>query len=503
MSVHPATSVASLDHTVTSFLRRLASLVPGDMGPHVVGGFLRDALLGRATRDLDLAVSGDALALARRLADALGGAYVPLDDPRKIARVVAHHENETWQIDVAALQGDRLQDLARRDFTINAMSVPLDGMLEEAWPSLILDPLDGREDLERRQVSAVSPDVFREDGIRLLRAVRLAAQLDFAIDPATRELVQQDASALHGVAGERVKDELLAILASDSALQNVHLLDELGLLTRIFPELEAGRDVRQPREHHWDVLRHNMETVGAVEGLLTRELEPAWALEMVPWPADMDSYFKEMMTDGHTRGTLLKLAGLLHDVAKPATRTVTPEGRIRFLGHHTHGADMAGKALKRLRFSNKGIALVRTQIEHHLRPALMSHGDELATPRAVFRYFRSAGDAYLDTLYLNLADYLAARGPYLEQDEWAAYTNKVRHILEYGAGQREKAPAKPRLVDGNALMVALALPPGPLVGRLLDAIQEAQATGEVNTTDEAITLAGRMIASQLTESDRA
>ena len=251
------------------------------------------------------------------------------------------------------------------------------------------------------------------------------------------------------------------------------------------------------------MLTHNKETVGAVEGLLARDLEPAWALEMVPWPADMDAYFKEMMTDGHTRGTLLKLAGLLHDVAKPATRTETPEGKIRFLGHNTDGADIAGEALERLRLSNKGIAMVQTQIEHHLRPALMSHDDELATPRAIFRYFRSASDVAVDILYLNLADYLAARGPYLEQDEWAAYTKKVRHILETGAGQREKTPSSPRLVDGNALMTELDLPPGPLVGRLLDAIQEAQATGEVTTRESAITLAGRIAASQQTESDHA
>jgi poly(A) polymerase len=503
LSVHSATSVVSLDHAATLFLRRLVSLVPGDMEPHIVGGFLRDALLGRATRDLDLTVSGDALALARHFADALDGAYVPLDESRNIARVVANHENETWRIDVAALQGDRLQDLARRDFTIDAMSVSLDDMLEDTWPFLVQDPFDGRDDLERRQVCVVSPGVFLEDGIRLLRAVRLAAQLDFAIGPEVRELIQRDASALEGVAGERIRDELMAILASRSALSFVHLLNELGLLTRVFPDLEAGRDVQQPKEHYWDVLTHNIETVGAVEGLLARDLEPAWVLEMVPWPADMEAYFKEMMTDGHTRGTLLKLAGLLHDVAKPATRTETPEGKIRFLGHHTDGADMAGKALERLRFSNKGITLVRTQVEHHLRPALMSHGDDLATTRAVFRYFRSAGDAAVDTLYLNLADYLAARGPFLEKDEWAAYTKKVCHILESGVGQQGKAPSMPRLVDGNALMAELALLPGPLVGQLLDAIQESQATGEVNTRDAAIALARCIIASQGKESGHA
>ena len=469
-----------------------------------MGGFLRDALLGRTTYDLDLTVPGDALDVARHLADALGGAFVLLDQPRQIARVVVQAPGMTqdhdvaWRVDLASLQGDRLQDLARRDFTIDAMSVPLGTLLTAEWQSSILDPFGGRTDLERRIVRAVSPGVFLEDGIRLLRAVRLAASLGFEIEAGTCELIRQDASALAAVSGERIRDELLAILATNQAAGSVHLLDDLKLLCQVVPELEEGRGVTQPREHYWDVFRHNVETVGAVEGLLERTWEPLWALEEVPWGDDLSTHFQEVVGEGHTRGTLLKLAGLLHDIAKPATRTVEPEGRIRFRGHHSQGATTARHILQRLRLGKRSIRMLEAEIEHHLRPGQMSQGTELATARAVFRYFRAAGDVAIDTLYLNLADYLAARGPHLEQREWVVYTGMVRHILETGLAQ-EPATPKTQLVDGDDLMADLSLSPGPLIGQLLDAIREAQATAEVATREAALALAREMLASDKEE----
>lgn len=461
--------------------------------PHAVGGFLRDALLGRPSYDLDITVPGDALPLARHLADVLGGAFVLLDEPRQIARVVVQNGDETWRIDLASLQGDHLQDLARRDFTIDAMSVPLRTLLTGDWQSSVLDPFGGRRDLEARLVRAVSPAVFREDGLRLLRAVRLAASLDFSIEAATQDLVRRNATALASVSGERIRDEFLAILATNQAVQHVYLLDDLKLLCQVLPELEEARGVTQPREHHWDVLHHSVETVGAVEGLLERTWQPSWALEAVPWSDDLEAHFQEVVSEGHTRATLLKLVGLLHDIAKPATRSVDHQGRIRFHGHHSQGAIMASAVLQRLRLGRRSSRMIEAEIEYHLRPGQMSKGAELATPRAVYRYFRSAGDVAIDTLYLNLADYLAARGPLLEREEWAAYTAKVRHILETGLVQEQTEPARP-LVDGHDLMADLRLSPGPLIGRLLEAIREARATGEVTTREEALVLARDVLA---------
>ncbi|MDP2726751.1 MAG: HD domain-containing protein, partial [Dehalococcoidia bacterium] len=357
-----------------------------------------------------------------------------------------------------------MADLARRDFTVDAMSVPLGALLTEEWQEHILDPFGGRTDLESGIIRAVSPGVFQEDGLRLLRAVRLAASLGFDIEAATRDLIRRDASALAGVSAERVRDEFLAILASGQAMRHIYLMDDLTLLCRVVPELEEGRGVTQPKEHYWDVLRHNIETVGVVEGLLERTWEPEWVMEAVPWNEALAARFQDVVGEGPTRGTLLKLTGLLHDIAKPATRTVDEEGRIRFKGHQGQGATTAQAVLERLRLSRKTVDMIATQIEHHLRPAQMSQEAELATPRAVYRYFRSAGDVAIDILYLNLADYLAARGPLVEREEWVAYTAKVRHIMEAGLAQEQPLQTPP-LLDGHDLMGYFHLSPGPRVGR--------------------------------------
>ncbi|MBI4200273.1 MAG: HD domain-containing protein [Chloroflexi bacterium] len=474
---------------------RLAALLPAESDPWVVGGFLRDALLGRESRDLDLVVRGDAISVARQLADALGGAFVPLDEPHRIARVILGQGEDGWRVDLSALRGDLVEDLGHRDFTINAMAVPLGSLQESDWRASLIDPLGGVQDLQRRLVRAVGPAVFREDGVRLLRAVRLASSLGFEIEPATRALMRRDAVVLEGVAGERVRDEFLLVLSHTNALGFLLLMDDLGLLSRVLPDLESGRGVTQPKEHAWDVFTHGLQAVGAVEGLLERRWEPSWALDDVPWNEERRHFFQQVASDGHTRATLLKLAGLLHDVGKPATRSVEPSGRIRFRGHHTLGASLARDALQRLRLSGRGVQMVEAMVRHHLRPGQLSPDGQLPTPRAVYRYFRDVGDVAVDTVYLNLADYLAARGPLLERQEWAAYAGKVRAVLEMGLVQKEPQRAH-RLLTGDDLMAALRLPPGPLIGQVLEVLREAQAAGEVTTQGEALALARKLLASQ-------
>ena len=474
----------------SSLLQRIAPLLSTVEEPYLVGGFLRDTILHRTTRDIDIAFREDALVVAGHLADALGGALVVLDEPRRIARVVLedeHGKKETWHLDLASFQGDIHQDLARRDFTVDAMAVPLRSYLEGDWQSVLVDPFGGRQDVERRIIRAVGPDVFKEDGVRLLRAVRLTAALGFDLEEETRAGIQRDAAALDSVSAERVRDEFLAILEIPNAVHSVYLMDDLGLLGRLLPELEEGREVLQPKEHYWDVFRHNIETVGTMEGLVDPTWDPPWVLDEVAWDHNLESHFSEVVTDGHTRATLCKLAGLLHDVAKPATKTVESSGRIRFFGHQTQGAAIARSVMERLRLSRRGVEMVETMVELHLRPGQMSQGVELPTPHAVYRYFRRAGDVALDTLYLNMADYIAARGPYLERDEWARYAGMVRHILVAGTEQRQTA-ATPGLLNGRDVMNVLGIGPGPQVGQLLDIVEEARTTGEITTREAALEL---------------
>ena len=452
----------------------------------LVGGFVRDMLLGRATADIDIAIAGDVLAVAPQVAVVLGGKFVLLDDVNLIGRVVLH--DIKWQIDFTTLQGDIEQDLGRRDFTIDAMAVELDKSLETTLDARsLIDPFNGREDLRHRLVKAVSGTVFEADAARLMRAVRIAAELGFRIDESTETLILHNSRLITGVAGERLREELLRLLAIPGAGQRLFYLDKLGLLTALVPEMSPARGVTQPWVHVWDVFDHSIQTVSAAEFLLregTWEYAGEEILAPVPWTTGLGQHFDREVSSGSTRRSMLKLAALFHDIAKPRTRTLGEDGRARFLGHPQEGAMTAAAIMDRLRFSNREIQLVELLVKYHLRPNQMSH-EGIPTHRAIYRFFRDTGEAGIDLLFLCLADHLATRGPSLDLHEWQEHTRMTEYVLaRHFEEARLSAPVK--LIDGHDVMKAFGMSPGPRVGELLEALREAQAAGEVTTREQAL-----------------
>jgi poly(A) polymerase len=465
---------------------------------YVTGGFLRDALLGRPAHDIDLSLSGDPLHLGRRLADALGGAFVALHEEFSIVRIVLSGEDEggPHSIDLLPVRGDMEDDLAQRDFSVNAMAMPLAPFLEGKRTPLI-DPCHGQPDLERRRVRALSEDVFRRDPLRLLRAVRLCAELDFSLEAETAARARRDTLLLAQSALERQRDELVRILDSPRAAAGLRLADELGLMEQLLPELTAMRGEEQPPEHYWDVFEHSLQTVAALDALLApqqpvdRHWAPLWRhlwAEMKGLP-EVEKHFGEEASPGHGRAGVLKLGGLLHDIAKPDTRTIDDAGRMRFFGHAREGASKVGPILRRLRFSGAEVRLVEAMVREHLRPLQIAK-DGPPSRRALFRYFRACGDAAIDVLFLSLADHLATVGSRLEWGGWRDHVAVIKHILMQRSAD-ETLVAPPRLLTGHDLMEALGVSPGPLVGQLLAAVEEAQGAGEVRSREEALALARR------------
>ena len=490
----------SLSPSVRRLLSKLRAvwLTHGADG-YLTGGFLRDMLLGRAIRDIDVALSGDAPALARLSADAVGGHCFALDDERGITRIVLPAGGPVAYVDVTRLRGDIENDLAERDFAIDAMALPL-AAVGRRTPQPLIDPFSGADDVKGRIVRAVGDGVFRSDGLRLLRAVRLCAELDFFLDADTAAVVQRDVAYIDNVAPERKRDELARILATERAAPSLRLLDGLGLLERLLPEVTACRGVSQPKEHYWDVFDHLLETVAALDFTLS-ESEPAGEREatfwrelwqQLAWLPVARTHLRGETVEGRPRAALLKLAGLLHDIAKPETKAPDRTGRIRFIGHTALGAEKASIVMRRLRFSAAEARLVATVVEQHLRPGQMSSSGP-PTRRALYRFFRDTGDAALDILFLILADNLAARGPRLRFATWRGNVAFMNYIL--ARRYLEEEPVAPsRLVTGDDVMAELDIGPGPLVGRLLAAIEEAHALGEVSTRGEALALARRLSA---------
>jgi tRNA nucleotidyltransferase/poly(A) polymerase len=459
---------------------------------YLVGGCVRDWLLGRSSHDIDFAVAGDAVELARRVADRMGGAFVLLDQERGTGRVVTRGEDgQRLFVDFARLQGDDIiTDLSQRDFTVNAIAVAV----EADTGSGIIDPHGGRRDLRLGLVRAVSETAFRDDPLRTLRAVRLAAEMQASVEQETEELLRRAVHLIANVSAERVRDELGKILALPGAAQNLRYLDELGLLTTIIPELETLKGVEQSEPHYLDVFEHSLETVGRLEEVIeaSEGHEGESELSLVPlllspFSRQLRAHLSQPISGDRPRLTMLKLVALLHDLGKPATQSFDYEGGVHFYGHEDAGTEVVGSILRRLRFGGSEVNLAKTIVANHMRPPLLAR-EEVVTRRAVYRFFRDTGDAGVDTLLLYLADHLATWGPDLRMARWRRRVEFVASMLTDYYERHEKVISPPKLISGYDLMEEFGLEEGPRIGELLEAVREAQVADEVRTKEEALAL---------------
>jgi poly(A) polymerase len=452
----------------------------GDAPAWVVGGAVRDRLLGRrrADDDIDLVLGGDARAAARRIARAAGGTAFELSDVFGGWRVVG--PRQAWQVDVQPLQGGTLEDdLAARDLTVNAMAEPLRG-------GDLVDPHGGRADLAARRLRMVAPAAFAADPLRTLRLARLAIDLGFAVEPGTAAAAREHAAGLERVSPERIFAELKRIVVSDAALAGIELMDDLGVTAVVLPELDALRGVEQNPYHHRDVLGHTLEVL---EQAIALERDPGATLghELAP---RVRALLDEPLADGLTRSGGLRFAALLHDAAKPATRVELPDGRIGFPRHDVDGAAMARATLTRLRASERLRAHVADLTRHHLRLGFLVHEAPLDR-RAVYRYLRDTAPVAADVTLLSVADRLATRGRKADR-AIARHVALAREMLAAALDQRAAVPPAP-LLRGDELARALGIPPGPRLGELLEAIAEARYAGEIATGEEAVALARRLL----------
>ena len=392
-----------------------------------------------------------------------------------------------WKLDFSTVKGTIEQDLAQRDFTIDAIAVDLSQLGKDSTDVSLIDPFNGWDDLHRGAIRTVTETAFESDAARLLRAVRLAAELGFSIDKETEALIQRQSYLIARVAGERVREELLRLLTIPQTGHLLPYLDKSGLITAMIPELAQTKGIEQPKEHFWNVFDHSLETVIAVDFLLR---QGAWehtseeVLAATPWSAELAQHFALEVSSGSTRRLLLKLAALLHDVAKPRTKAIDVGGRMRFLGHAKEGAIITTAILERLRFSAKEVKLMETMVRYHLRPGQMSQ-DGFPSHRAIYRYFRDTGEAGVDILFLSLADHLATRGPQLNMTHWQRHSQTVDYVLTQRFEQ-EALVVPPKLVDGHDLINIFGMSPGPKIGELLEQVREAQASGELATREEAL-----------------
>ncbi|UGS37671.1 HD domain-containing protein [Capillimicrobium parvum] len=454
----------------------------------VVGGAVRDALLGHAVLDVDVVVDGDpaAAALAVARASGRGTARFALSDAFETWRVVG--PGHAWQVDVTPLRGGGIEaDLALRDLTVNAMAEPVG----EGGGGLV-DPTGGRADLEARIARAVSDRSFAEDPLRTLRVARFACELELAVDPHTAQLARAHAPELDRIAGERIFAELKRVIAAPRIRAGLALMDELDVMAHVLPELSALRGVEQNRYHHADVLDHTLEVL---DSALALEADPGAALGLEHADA-IRALLAEPLADGLTRRDGLRLGALLHDSAKPQTRAVGEHGEtLGFPRHDVEGERLVRSILTRLKASERLRGHVGALTRHHLRLGFLLHdrdADGILPRRALYRYLTTTEPVEVDVTLLSVADRLATRGHKADESiarHMVLAREVVGEALRWRAGETRPAP----LLRGDELARELGIDPGPELGRLLAELAEARFAGEIRDRQEALAAARALL----------
>ncbi|HTW11205.1 MAG TPA: HD domain-containing protein [Solirubrobacteraceae bacterium] len=454
----------------TEPLRTLSELAGDGQPAWVVGGAVRDELLGRPTLDYDIALSGDAGPLAKALGRAAGGHAFLLSDEFGAWRVKGREQE--WQVDITPLLGETLeQDLRRRDLTINAIARPLAG-------GELIDPCGGISDLTARRLRAAAQSAFSGDPLRVMRLARFHAELGFAAEPETVALARRSAPALDGVAGERIFTELRQLMASGGVLDGLELMHQTGATAVVLPELEALRGIEQSEYHHLDVHDHTLMTLAqAVE--LARDPAPIFGDEAA---AGLVAVLAEPLANELTRAEALRFGALLHDIAKSQTHDVTPEGRVTFIGHDQAGARQVITILGRLKASERLSAHVAALTRHHLRLGFLVHERPLS-PHDVYRYLSACTPVEVDVTVLSVADRLATLGRRADEAV-AKHLELAREILPAALAFRADPPKPP--IRGDELAEQLGIAPGPQLGELLAKLTEAAYAGEVATAEDAV-----------------
>jgi len=454
--------------------KKLLKLCDDKTELYLVGGYVRDALLSIKKDFLDkdyVVIGSSAIDFAKKTAIFLNGHFVLLDETHDIARVVL--EDKKTSLDFAGCVGKSINDdLKSRDFSINAAACKLSCGNDFAE---IIDVTDAINDIKAKKITAIAFENLLDDPLRTLRAFRFAAQLGFEIEKDTLDFIVKNKKLIQNSAVERISQEFIKLLEGKFAGQTLDLMAKTGFLDEILPEIIPQRKVPPNLHHHLGLLEHSIESVVQLENR-TKILDD-WVIE----------HLNRELSQGIKAVPLLKLAGLLHDIAKPETWTIDEEGRHRFIKHEEIGSVTVLATLKRLKFSKASSNYVSKLIKYHMYPSqLLNDGLENLSEKAMMRMFRRIGEDMPELLLLAMADRLSARGVEITDEVVNTNINGLNFFLEKFKEIRESVKELPKLIDGNEVMDLLGISPSPKLGEILSALKEAQISGDISNREEAL-----------------
>ncbi|ABB15425.1 CCA tRNA nucleotidyltransferase [Carboxydothermus hydrogenoformans] len=419
-----------------------------DSKTYFVGGSVRDMLLSRPVKDVDLATFQKPREVGEKLLKAFGGNFFPLKEELLIYRLVFKDGGETYQVDILPVFGESLEeDLRRRDFTVNALALPVNG----EFPREVIDLFGGRNDLQARIIRMISAENILEDPVRILRGIRLAGELGFAVEQETMVVFKQYIQYIKKMPGERVAEELKKIFTLKPAVPMVDMLFHTGFFEVFNLGLKEGYELYQNYHHSETVYRHLIDTLNRMEELLEDN------------PLGIRSDYPPY---------LLKMVAFFHDIGKPGTLSYDKEGRTRFFGHEKESVNRLKPFLDYLNFSHREKRVLTVLIQNHMRLLSLKTAAKVSG-EAILRLVHDTGDLFLELILLYLAD----KGEKARDD-----LEFLRGLINFYYGYLEFKEG----LSGKEIMKTLNLPESPAVGHIKNYLLKAWARGEIRNSGEAL-----------------
>jgi len=431
---------------------------------YLVGGSVRDALMGKSFVDRDIAIK-DAEIFAHKLAEQFNATLIVLDPEYKIYRLVL--EDKTNYLDISEIQGANInEDLVRRDFAMNAIAIDLSN-------KEIIDPFNGIADIENKIIRHIKDSNFEEDPLRILRAFRFASTTGFDISENTKTCINKYKHLLLNPAKERINYELMKLFGGKCTAKTLLIMNEFGILDELFPYAKEMKKVPPNTHHHLGLLDHVIETVRNIEVLYLNESKI------------VKEHLDSIDFGGFPRINHLKLAGFLHDIGKYSTWTIEDSGRHRFIKHDDVGSKMCIPYLREMKFSKKQIEYISTMIKTHIYPSNVIDSPDL-NDKIMMRYIRKMGVNVIDNILLAKSDRLSARGEAITEDIVKKNLDGLDRLLNFYLDKRETLKPLPKLLDGIEIMQIKGIEQSPELGKIINTLKEAQINGDIITKEDAI-----------------
>ncbi len=447
----------------------------------LVGGFLRDAYLkvDKHLTDFDFCIEKKASSFAGEFARKINAKYIVLDKQNQSFRVILKKRKIIYTYDFTLIRGKTISDdLSLRDFSINSLAVDL-----RAKRKKIIDYWGARKDLNRKLLITTRKEAILHDPLRILRGFSIFANYGFRIEAKTLEAMKRYKKMINDVSPERITEELFKILRSVDSFKAIKLMDETRIIDEFIPAITKARGLSQGDYHHLDVWSHSLETLKKFELLYRKQKLKN---------SKIFSYLEEKISSGRRRVQIIKLACILHDIGKPSAKK-NVKGKMVFYSHEKIGRDLSEEIADSLKFASKEKELLKKLVFWHLRPGYLA-GQTPLTSRAVYRFFRDTQNEGISVVLLSLSDWRATRGPLITEQRRKKYERVMINLAEMYFSLQKQTSLK-KIIDGHWLMKKLKIESGPLVGKILKAVQEEQALGIVSNKKDVYKIA-RTIANQ-------